>query len=110
MKKILFVLVVFISINLLVLSLITLVNTVVPDPGLIDNNTIELDKGAPGVLIYQSDKGQYLRMWQMPHRMEFWLSSQKNLVIENIYSFDHRSKTSPTDVRYYLQYRINGKY
>ena len=58
-----------------------------------------------GVIIYESSDGQVLRMWQIPHRMEAWLMGRNNIIIENMYSFDHRKVNAPASIRYYLQYR-----
>ena len=61
-----------------------------------------------GTLIFESQDGQCLRMWQIPHRMEAWLmlQSQKNIRIEDIYYFDHRTKCEPESLRYYIRYQV----
>ena len=66
----------------------------------------ELDAGCPGELIFENKEGQCLRMWQMPHRMELWLENQKNIHIEDIYYFDHRTKNEPASIRYYVRYQV----
>jgi len=66
----------------------------------------EYDNNCPGELIFESESGQCLRMWQIPHRMEWWLSHQEeNIEIQQIFAFDHREPSAPASIRYYVLYR-----
>jgi len=66
----------------------------------------ELDAGCPGTLVFEGADGQCLRMWQIPHRMEAWLMGQKNIHIEDMYYFDHRTTNEPASLRYYIRYQV----
>lgn len=59
-----------------------------------------------GTLVFEGADGQCLRMWQIPHRMEMWLMGQKNIRIEDIYYFDHRTTSEPASLRYYIRYQV----
>lgn len=68
----------------------------------VTETTEELEKGAPGTLLYEGLNRQRLRMWEELHRMEWWLMHQKNIRIERIYFIPLTGNY--TVGRYYVQY------